>query len=348
MAIGSASCLDESPFKLEYQGFAPRALDDGWNISTPEAEGMDPALLESAYRIIHEDDRYRMLRSLLVLRNGRIVAEAYPRDPDDIHGIENIQSATKSITSLLTGIAFEGELFDSLDQPISTVFPERFAAHSEKAGITFHQALSMTAGIGFNNSDHTGAMVLSDHSVDFVLDLPMAYQPGTSYNYNDGVPQLISYAIERRSGRSLAEYAREHLFEPLGILDWSWEGGKEGTTFGAFSLYLKPRDMAKIGQMLLQNGVWDGRQVVPADWIQLATQMHYEYRPYWVYGYYFWLSPFEGPDFFTASGHGGQRITVVPELKLVVVSTAWPYSKDEMPYVEDFHELFMMIIDSCH
>lgn len=340
-------CIGETPFKLEYGGYLPRTLDDGWTISTPEAEGMNGALLESAFRLIHEDDRYRMIRSLLVLRHGRIVAEAYPRDPNDIHQIENLQSATKAITSLLTGIAFEVGLLDSLGQAISSVYPERFTAHPEKAGITIHQVLSMTAGIGFENSEHTGAMYLSGNSVDYVLRLPMVYAPGTSYNYNDGLPQLISYAIERRYGQPLSEFARHNLFGPLGINEWFWDAGKEGTTLGAFSLFLKPRDMAKIGQMLLQDGTWNRVQVVPPEWIDLATQSHYEYRPYWVYGYYFWLSPFEEIDFFTASGHGGQKITVVTELDLVVVTTGWPYSKDEMPYVEDFHEVFMMIIESC-
>lgn len=346
-SIALASCIEESPFKLEYAGLEPRTLADGWVVSTPEAEGMDREVLESAYRIIHEEDRYRMIESLLVVRNGRLVAEAYPRDPDDIDRKQNIQSATKAITSLLTGIAFEEELLDSLQQTFSSIYPDRFTGHSDKADITIHQALSMTAGIAFVNSEHTGAMYLSDNSVEYVLSLPMEYSPGTSYNYNDGVPQLISYAIEQRYGRPLSEFARENLFEPLDITDWIWEAANEGTSFGAFSLYLKPRDMAKIGQMLLQDGMWNGRQVVQQSWIEVATRSHYEYRPYWVYGYYFWLSPFEDIDFFTASGHGGQKISVVPELDLVVVTTGWPYSKHELPYVEDFHEVFMMILDSC-
>ena len=341
------SCLRDESFKLPYGGFEPEEIDDDWIISTPEDENMDSQILESAFRIIHEEDRYKMIRSLLVIRNGKLLAEAYPRDSRDIEQIGNLQSATKSVTSILTGIAFELGLLDSLSQRISSIYPEMFTNHPDKYGITIKQVLTMSTGIGFNNSEHTGLLCLSDRSVDFVLSLPLISNPGTSFNYNDGNPQLISYAIEYRYGKPLAVFADECLFKPLGITDWLWESAPDGISFGAFSLYLKPRDMAKIGQMLIQNGQWEGRHIVDSTWIALATQSHYEYRPYWVYGYYFWISPFEDIFYYNASGHGGQMIVVVPGKNLVIVSSAWPYSKHEEPYVEPFMTLLELIIESC-
>jgi CubicO group peptidase (beta-lactamase class C family) len=342
-----SSCLKEGPFKRLYEGFEPPENGDGWIISDPAAENMDPDVLENAYRIIYEENRYKLIRSLLVVRNGRLVAEAYPRDQKDMEQIQNIQSATKAITSVLTGIALEEGLLDSVSQRLSSIYPELFEDHPNKASITIHQALSMTTGIGFENSEHTALMYLSDRSVDFVLSLPRVYVPGTSYNYNDGNHQLISYAIQYRYGNSLAGFAEEYLFGRLGITDWMWESARDGISFGAFSLYLKPRDMAKIGQMLLQGGQWNGRIIVDSSWIALATRPHYQYLPYWVYGYSFWISPFEDIHFYTASGHGGQMIYVVPEKNLVIVTTAWPYCKDEEPYVEGFKDVLDLILESC-
>ena len=293
-----SSCLKDESFKLPYSGYVPLHLDDGWEISTPEGEDVDSELLDSAYRIIYNEDRYKLVKSLLVIRNGNIIAEAYPNDLNDLYQIQNIQSATKAITSLLTGIAFEKGLLDSLNQTLSSIYPNKFIKHQDKSHITLHHVLTMTTGIGFNNSDHTGAMYLSSNSVDYVLSLPMTNPPGYLFSYNDGNPQLISYAIQSRFGKPLSDFAEEYLFEPLGITDWIWESANEGTTFGAFSLFLKPRDMAKIGQLLLQSGNWEGRQLIDSTWISLATTEYYSYRPYWVYGYYFWLSPFENIFFY--------------------------------------------------
>lgn len=343
-----SSCLKDGPLKLPYNGFEPEGIGDNWIISSPENENMDSEKLETAYRIIFEEDRYRLIRSLLVIRNGKLIGEAHPHDLNDMYQVQNIQSATKSITSVLTGIALEKGFLESVSQKFSSIYPEMFTSHTDKRNITIDQVLSMSTGIGFENSDHTGEMILSDNSVEFVLSLPLIYQPGNSFNYNDGNHQLISYAIQKTYGRPMSDFAEEYLFEPLGITDWKWESAKEGTSFGAVSLYLKPRDMARIGQMLLQNGVWNNQQLVDSAWIDLATQPKHEYRPYWVYGYSFWLSPFEDIFFYTATGHGGQKIYVVAEKNLVIVTTAWPYCKDETPYVEDFKEVLDLIIESCH
>ena len=205
----------------------------------------------------------------------------------------------------------------------------------------------MTTGIGFVNSEHTGLLCLIDHSVEFVLSRPRVNPAGSMFDYHDGNPQLISYAIQHRYGKPLADFADEYLFKPLGITDWLWESSPDGINFGAFSLYLKPRDMAKIGQMLIQNGQWNGRHIVDSNWIDIATQAHQAYLPYWAYGYYLWVSPLEDIFYYNASGHGGQMIIVVPEKNLVIVSSAWPYSKHEEPYVEQFMPLLEIIIDSC-
>ena len=339
------SCMSDGILKSKYNGFRPVAMNDGWVVSSPVAENMDSLLLDMAYRLVYDEDRFWMARSLLVLRNGRLVAEAYPHDPEDINRIQNIQSCAKSFTSVLTGIALEQGLIDSVKEPLSEICPELFADHPDKTDITIEYALTMRTGIDFDNDENTLDLYQTGgSSADYVLGLPKDYPAGIVFHYNDGAPHLISAAIQRRAGKTLAEFADENLFIPLGIDDWQWESANDGITFGAFSLYLKPRDIARFGQMLLDNGGWNGQQVVDSAWIAQATQPLVTSNDYGAsYGFYFWVFP--GSQAFSAIGHGGQRIYIVPSENLVIVYTAWPYTSDML--FDHFTELSDLIIESC-
>jgi CubicO group peptidase (beta-lactamase class C family) len=346
LSIGISSCLKDEPIKLEYDGFQPLVISDDWQVSTPALENMDIDYLGAAYQLIHNDERFVMARSLLVLRNGKIVAESYPHDPGDAHRIENIQSCTKSFTSILTGIAFEKHYLDSLNQTFSSIYPDYFMNHQDKKNITIANAMTMKTGINFVNGDHTEVLYGTDeNTIDYILSLPVNYKPGVVFHYNDGAPHLISAAIQERYGKSLSDFAKEFLFDPLGITEWKWEAAKDGITLGAFSIFMKPRDLAKFGQMLLQNGKWKNRQIVESSWIAKATApVVTTDGPGPCYGYYFWVYPAYGG--FAAAGHGGQFIFVVPAKKLVVVYTAWPYTSGDM--FDNFGELADLIIKSCN
>ena len=340
-----ASCLKDEPFKRPYEGFQPVTRDDGWTVSTPEAELMDRTLIDQAYRLAYTDDRFTMARSLLILRNGKLVAEAYPHDPGDIDRIANIQSMTKSFTSIVAGIALKQHLLDSVNQTLYSIYPEWFPEQSGKQEITVRHALTMTTGIDFDNSEDTQTLYqTSGNSVEFVLSLPMIYDPGIVFHYHDGSPHLVSAAVQKRYGKPFSEFADQYLFKPLGITEWKWEAAHDGNTFGAFSLFLKPRDCARFGQLLLQNGIWNGQQVVDSSWIAEATQplvnTSLSGAPY---GYFFWIYPaYHG---YAADGHGGQKILVVPEKNLVIVYTAWGYTSGE--FFDNFNELADLIVKSC-
>jgi CubicO group peptidase (beta-lactamase class C family) len=341
------SCLKDEPFKLSYEGFQPvSGTDDGWTISTPEDEQMDRTVIDEAYRLVYDDSRFTMARSLLIIRNGKLVAEAYPHDKSDMDRIANIQSMTKSFTSILTGIALKQHILDSVNQTFYSIYPEWFTDNPEKKDITVKQALTMTTGIDFNNSEDTQTLYqTSGNSVEFVLSQPRIYDPGIVFHYHDGSPHLVSAAIQKRCGTTFSEFANQNLFKPLGITDWKWEAAQDGITFGAFSLYLKPRDCAKFGQLLLQNGRWNGQTVVDSNWIAEATQplvnTHISGAPY---GYFFWIHPaYHG---FAADGHGGQKILVVPDKNLVIVYTAWGYTSGD--FFDNFNELADLILKSCH
>jgi CubicO group peptidase (beta-lactamase class C family) len=340
------SCMKDMPFKLEYAGYAPLELGDGWVVSDPVRENIDPTRLTSVFRTVYRDDRFMMIRSLIVVRNGRIVAEAYPRSEEDIDQIQNIKSVTKSLTSILTGIAFQHGLLDSLSQTFSSIYPEYFTDRPDKAGITIEQALTMRTGLQLHGGDHSYQLYHSADPIAYILDFPLESAPGTEFWYTDDNPMLVSYAIQRRCGQPLAEFAREYLFEPLGITDWKWEAAGQEVNFGGSNSYLKPRDLAKIGQMLLQNGVWDGQPVVDPDWLAAATGPHVPMND-WAYGYYFWENLVDG--FFWAAGHGGQTILIAPGKNLVVVVTAWPYVQDSPEFRDNIEfGLINQLLDGCH
>jgi CubicO group peptidase (beta-lactamase class C family) len=346
VSILLSSCLKDEPFKTDYQGFEPKTVNDGWQLSSPESENMDRAKLTEAYKLVYSDDRYLMARSLLVFRNGRLVAEAYPDNPGDIDAIYNIQSATKSFTSIMTGVAIQEEKISSIDEKLYSIYPECFDSDVNKQSITIKDALTMQAGLEFVNETHTLKLYETEsNSTAYVLSQKRLYASGTVMSYNDGAPHLVSKAIEKKTGLTLCEYANQKLFAPLGITDWKWEKAQDGTTFGAFSLFLKPRDFGKIGQLLLQNGKWNNLPIIDSTYLSEATSKkvnaNFNNEPY---GYYFWIFPeFEG---YAARGHGGQFLLVVPGKNLVVVYTAWPYTSGD--FFDNDGELMKLIVESCN
>lgn len=195
---------------------------------------------------MYSDQRFLMARSMLIIRNGKLVAEAYPHDMSDCDKIANIQSCTKSVTSIMVGIAIRNGIDISVEDKLYNIYPDIFDADIRKREITIKNALTMQTGLEFSNDKNTHQLYQTEsNSAKFVLSFPYINAPGTIMNYNDGAPHLISKAIEIKTGKPLNEYANNMLFEPLNIKDWKWENAKDGTTFGAFSLYLKPRDFAK-------------------------------------------------------------------------------------------------------
>ena len=346
LLTGLQSCLKDEPIKNPYSGFKPPEIADDWQVSTPANEKMNENYLDEAFKLVFNNERFIMARSLIVIRNGRIVAESYPHDPDDANRIENIQSCTKSFTSILTGIAIDKNYLDSTDQTLSSLCPDQYVNHPDKKNITLADALTMKTGINYINGDHTEVVYATkESSVDYILSLPVNYEPGIVFNYNDGAPHLVSAAIQEQYGRSLSSFANEYLFKPLGITEWDWESANDGTTFGAYSLYLKPRDLAKFGQLLLQNGRWGNQQIVDSAWIAKAVEPLVNTEgPGPCYGYYFWVYPAWGA--YAAVGHGGQFTFVVPSKQLVVVYTAWPYTSGDM--FDNFGELADLILKSCN
>jgi CubicO group peptidase (beta-lactamase class C family) len=324
LIVGLVGCLSDENMKLPFSGYLPEQLEDGWEISSPEMEGLDRDKIEQVYEEFFSEDLYPTAHSLLIVRHGRLVAEAYCRDRDDRENIHNLQSATKSITSILLGIAIDSGLVDSVETPVYQFIPEYFDSDIEKRAITLHHTLTMQTGLQFDNDEDTvDLFYYTGNTVEFVLHRDLVFSPGTSFYYHDGNPQLISGVIQSVSGESLEEFAVEKLFNPLGIEHFQWETPSDGRSFGAFGLWLRPRDMAKIGKLVVQDGEWNGDRIISAEWIEESSSLHV---PLEQYGYYWWV--YEEHSVFMAEGHGEQLIFVNQDYDLVIVMTADPYSSD--------------------
>jgi len=341
-----SSCLKDEPLKRSYEGFTPIMQNDDWEISTPGVENMNPEVLEQAVRKLYWQDGFLGARALLVFRNGKLVAEVYPRDLEHINEISNVQSITKSFTAILAGIAMEKGNLDTLNTPLYDIYPTYFDDDENKRSITIEHALTMTSGLEFEDDPNFLEFIQHEgNSAEYVLHQPLNDAPGTKFYYSDGSPQLIVKAIEENINQSLEAYADEHLFAPLGIAEYQWEKAKDGTNYGAFGLFLTPRDIGKFGQLLLNNGIWNGQQIVRSDWIEKATMI----KPDLIggggqyFGYYLWLNPANGA--YAARGNGGQFVYIIPEQDLVIVYTASPSISEYLNYEQD---LVNTIINSCY
>jgi CubicO group peptidase (beta-lactamase class C family) len=290
---------------------------DGWRTSTPEAQGMDAQLLANMLAVIREEKPN--LHSVVVIRHGYIVAEAYPLPyaPEVLH---DQRSITKSNIGTLIGIAIaEGDIA-GVDQPLLSFFPDRTIAHrdEQKEAITLEHMLSMSSGLD-GSDDHLLSMIQSADWVQFMLDRPMIHAPGSTFEYSSGGSHVLSAILSNATGQDTEAYAREKLYGPLGITDFRWERDWKGQSDGGFGLWMRPRDMAKLGYLYLHQGAWDGHQIVPAAWVEAATHAH---GPNANYGYQWWLNWDKTPGSFAAGGYGAQQINVIPALDLIVVFTA--------------------------
>jgi CubicO group peptidase (beta-lactamase class C family) len=331
VAAALNGCFFDGDLKHD-TGVVPEELDDGWEIGTPESVGLSSKALRDIHEELLREDRYRGALSFLVVKDGRLVFETYLRRRSDQRVAAPIQSATKSVTSLMFGIALDRGDIASVDLTLGEIFPDELTGlDRRKRDISLHHLLTMRSGLEFDNDDFWADM-LDDEPADrvrYMLEKPLYADPGAEYYYRDVDPQLVSDALTRLSGSTELELAEQTLFPALGIDNYYWEPWPDGVTLGAAGLLLIPRDLAKLGQMVLDGGVWKGERVVSEEWLSVSTAEKVQSdvkNPaggFFPYGYYWWIVPDVG---FAAEGHGGQIILVVPERNMVLVQTAYPYA----------------------
>ena len=346
--------VDNSGHKqTEYQYNVPEKYEDGWEVSSLAAEGMDQDAISEMIRKVLSG-YYEDIHSIVLVKNGKLVLEEYFYGYDR-NKLDDMHSVTKSITSILVGIAQDQGLFSSSDQRVYEFFPKfsQTAWISEKRDISVDHLLTMTAGIDWEEEKYSYsdsrnsliAMWMSQDPIGFVLNRKQLYPPGEVFKYNGGLTHLLGVMIKNTTDSYIDKYGDSQLFKPLGIHQYTWGHHQDGTVDTGGGLRLSPTNMAKIGYTFLNGGKWKGKQIVSSEWVTLSTKPRV--NPQHVfgsgYGYQWWCgeSNLAGREIktFFAAGRGGQYIFVVPELELIAVFTGWnAYHKmlQPMAILEDY------------
>lgn len=293
-----------------------------WRTSTPEEQGMHSSILADMMERIQGSYQ---IDSVLVVRNGYVVLDAYfwPFSKGQKH---IIHSCTKSVMSALIGIAIDKGYIKNVNQPVMEFFPDRTLSNLNalKQSITLENLLTMTSGLKCRDSylyswAGLSEMTTSNDWAQYVLDLPMAKAPGEKFEYCNGVSHLLSVIIQNMTKMKTSDFARKHLFEPLGIADVGWTINSQGIDVGYGHMWLKPQDMAKIGWLYLNKGRWGNKQIVSSTWVEASTRGHIDATLYDQYGYQWWI---DSAGFYMAVGYKGQFIFVIPEKNIVAVFTS--------------------------
>jgi CubicO group peptidase (beta-lactamase class C family) len=294
-----------------------------WPTSSPAEQGMDWNILKGAFDEVKQKS---YMYSLLVVRNGYLVAEGYYNGRDK-NTMDMIFSATKSFVSALIGIAIQEGYIDSLDQKMMDFFPEYDTPDLDprKREITIRHLLTMQSG--FDQETNLSGVDTAPNMIAAIIASELRFDPGTDFLYSTHGSHILSGILTKATGMSTLAYAFQKLFTPLGIRSMYWSADQNGVTFGGSGLYLTPRDMARFGYLYLKEGFVDQQQIVPADWIVTSVQNYRSYREPWKemddvgYGFLWWTGRFGSYPVYFASGFGGQWILNVPDLDLIVVAT---------------------------
>ncbi|WML58987.1 serine hydrolase [Neobacillus sp. PS2-9] len=277
------------------------------------------------------------ITSCLIQHENSLVFEYYKNNKmkDKQH---KVNSVTKSVLSILVGIAIDRGDIKGVHQPIADFFPNLTDWQKQ---LTLEHLLTMTPGFDWPEFSSWGGrpmpMINSRDWVRFILERPMVEAPGENMHYNSGCSHLLSAILQKAAGKSLSEYADAYLFKPMGIYDYTWYSDAKGIVIGGFGLSLKAEDMLKIGKLMLQEGTWNGHKVVSKDWVMESTIPRFHtYNKIGSYGYHWWILTYDDhqpaqPLVYFAMGYGGQYIIVAPENQLIVTFTCDLYNDTFKP-----------------
>jgi len=347
---------------------AAEAQQGDWPTATPKSVGLDEKAL-AAFDAELASGKYGNVDGLTIIRHGKLVFDKrYPHDYDKIYAedakkqsplnahdgtgpynyynawwhpwyqrgdLHTLQSVSKTITSIIIGVARTRGDFPDIDTPVLKFFDESKVQNVDdrKRRMTIRHLLTMSAGFDWNEglpySDpkNTGTqMEASPDWMEYTINRPMAFEPGKTYAYNSGATQILAHVFHAATGKDIEEYAAQYLFAPLGIKQYYWKRSPSGLVDAEGGIYLRPRDLAKLWYLFLKNGNWEGKQIVSPEWVKESVKPQMEVAPTAKYGLKWWLYPYGKDNSMMAwagSGFGGQRPLVLPEYDMVAVYTAW-------------------------
>jgi len=370
LVICSISCDDQiaNIDGVDYKYAVPSKTDDGWEVASLSEVEMDETAITRFINDLVNDIEHK-IHSILIVKDSKLVFEEYfpgyafylgSLTDFNLETAHNIASVTKSLTSALIGLTIDHGYIPDVDQKIVSFFSEYHEQDiGEKDEITLEHLLTMTSGLEWDESTYpytdsrNYANQLSHKSdpIRFILSRPILTEPGTQFLYSSGSSNILGEIIRRATGLRADDFAREYLFSPLGISDFSWNELSNDVLYTSGDLKLRPRDMAKLGEVYLQNGRWNGQQIISEQWVEKSTVAHicatsdlgidYGYN-WWLYTYEVNLEQIES---FSASGWGGQNIIVFPSLDMVVITTAGYYDEPQLEFHIDVL-LMQKILDS--
>jgi CubicO group peptidase (beta-lactamase class C family) len=319
-----------------------------WTVVKPSEAGFSDDLAARLDKAM-ADKRIWNMHAVIVIRRGKLVLERYFDGADDARGkplgvvsfkpdtLHDLRSVSKSIVGLLYGIALAAGEVPPPEQPLMQSFPEYddLAADPLRRRWTLHHVLSMTMGTDWDElsipyTNPANSEIAMDRAPDryrYVLERPITMEPGKRWTYCGGATALLGRIIALGTGKSLHEYAREVLFDPLGMTPTDWYTGRDGELIAASGIRMLPRDLARIGHLMLRGGVWGDRAVLPAEWITRCTTPVVSIDENRDYGYQWYLGRNERS--WGAVGNGGQQLYVFPERELVVVTTSGNYDTQD-------------------
>ena len=297
-----------------------------WKTSTPEEQGMNAQTLDSAFI---KAEQLGFVDCGLIIKNGSIVAEKYYNGYNQSIP-HNTWSVSKSFLSAITGIALSKGYLQNLDEKILGYFPEYIypGMDQRKHNITIEHLLTMRMGIDGERENYMD-VYNSDNWLKTTLELPLIFSPGEGFSYNAYVTHVLSGVITKATGTSTKDFAQLHLTNPMGITIGEWEQDPQGYYFGGNSMHFTPRDMAVLGYLYLNKGRLNNKQIVPEEWVEftLTPSTNWGSNQWgamkdYNYGYLWWLSKLNDYDSFIAFGYAGQLVITLPDINLIIVTTA--------------------------
>lgn len=329
----------------------PVKMNDGWSVSSLLAQEMDSTVI---HNIFLDAENLDNLHSLLIVKNGYLIAEKYFNGLT-VNDAAQTASVTKSIVSALAGIAIRENFISGSDQKLKYFFPEIDwgSTDPKKSEITVEQILQMRSGYPWEEVyGYLETLSSSSNWIPFLKEFPLMHDPGTQFGYSNFTAHIMGIVIARSANQSLLSFSRSYLFDDMDVSITSWPKDANGYYYGSGDIHMTPRSLAKFGQLYLNDGVWNGTQLIPSEWVDSSFQI-YSSSTYGreilthihslKYGYLWWSGTSGSHQIWFAWGHGGQMITIVHDLNMVVVATAlvpglfdpdaWPKSKAVMELV---------------